>query len=107
MHLHLTASYSLDGIHEDTVSVAGDVLTVDGIDYDLSAIPEGGEATPEGLDHPFRGKITREGGVIHATVRVRMANTADLREVADWTIPNASGAITIPAARKPEPEAAE
>jgi len=66
MKLILSPQAGLPGATETTASVAGDVLTVDGVAYDLSAIPEGGEATPEG-DHPFIGTITRTGGEIVAT----------------------------------------
>lgn len=48
---------------ETAASVAGDTLTVDGVDYDLSAVQEGDTATVEG-DAPFVGPITREGGEI-------------------------------------------
>jgi hypothetical protein len=41
-------------------------------------VPEGGLAKPEGA-HPFVGAITRQGGVIHATVRVALSDTAKVR----------------------------
>lgn len=45
--------------HTTQVSLSGLVLTIDGVDYDLSVIPEGGEA--EGQDgSPFLGKVTRD-----------------------------------------------
>ncbi len=44
-----------------TVSLAGLILTIDGIDHDLSVIPIGGEA--EG-DTPFIGKVTRDACTI-------------------------------------------
>lgn len=55
---------ALPGHPDDTVEVDGDTITVNGVDYDLSAIPEGGEATAEG-EHPFAGPIRREGGELH------------------------------------------
>ena len=67
MKLTTSAQAGLPGTPETTASVAGDVLTVNGITYDLSLVPEGGEATPEG-DHPFIGTITRTNGEIVATI---------------------------------------
>lgn len=65
MKLTLHLSAGLPGDNETTASVAGDVLCVDGVEYDLSAVPEGGRAAPQG-EHPFSGAITRIDGVIHA-----------------------------------------
>ena len=101
MHLTLSPTVGLPGQPETTLHVAGDIITVDGTPYDLSPVPEGGEATAE--DSPFVGKITRFGGVIHCTVRVRLGDTAaDDQPDSPWVIENADGGITIPAARKPE-----
>lgn len=71
--VHLAAG--LPGADETTASVAGDVLTVSGIAYDLSAVPEGGRAEPQG-NHPFIAPITREGGVIHAALAWRYDGAA-------------------------------
>lgn len=46
------------------VSVAGDVLTIDGTDYDLSLIPEGGNAICE-KENVFVGEATRDPKVIY------------------------------------------
>ncbi len=67
MKLTLSPIMGLPGQPDTAASVAGDVLTVNGVAYDLTAIPEGAEATPEG-DHAFIGNITRTGGEISATV---------------------------------------
>ncbi len=53
------------------VSVAGDIVTVNGTDYDLSAVPEGGEGWPGGGGHPFLGPIRREDGQIVCAVKYR------------------------------------
>ena len=106
MHLTLSPQVGLPGQPETTLHVAGDVLTIDGTAYDLSPVPEGGEG--EWPDSPFIGPIRRIGGVIHATVLARLGDTAaNDQPDSPWVIPNASGAVTIPALRKPEPEAAE
>ena len=107
MQLTLVPQMGLPGQPESALHVVGDVITIDGAPYDLSAIPEGGEG--EWPDSPFIGPIRRIGGVIEATVLVRLGDTAaDCQscDPAHWVIPNASGTVTIPAARKPQ-EAAE
>ena len=103
MHLTLSPQAGLPGQPETTLHVAGDVLTIDGTPYDLSPVPEGGEG--DWPDSPITGPIRRIGGVIHATVLVRLGDdAADCQscDPAHWVIPNASGAVTIPAARKPK-----
>ena len=106
MHLTLTPQQGLPGQPEMTIHVAGDTITIDGTPYDLSPVPEGGEATAE--DSPFVGKITRINGIIHCTVLVHLCDTADDDQPdSPWVIENATGDITIPAIRKPEQEGAE
>ena len=102
MHLILSPQAGLPGQPETTIQVAGDVLTIDGLHYDLSPVPEGGEGEWE--DGPFIGPIRRIGGVIHCKVCVTLGpDTADDQppDWAHWTIPDAEGGITIPALRKP------
>lgn len=65
LEIHLIAA--APGASETTAFVAGEILTVDGTAYDLSAVPEGGQAVAQGA-HPFTGPITRENGVIHAAL---------------------------------------
>lgn len=50
-----------------TITVSADAITVNGHLYDLSAIPEGGIAEPQG-DHPFVGDIERKDGGFHVRV---------------------------------------
>ena len=103
MKLTLSPMRGLPGQPETEISVSGDVITVDGAPYDLSAVPEGGEATPQGDTHPFTGKITRQGGVIACTVRVLLDDTAEGIQPDDpalWTIDAIDGPVTIPALRK-------
>ena len=47
--------------HETKISVKGDILTYDGVVYDLSVIPEGGEVQGE---LPALGVIRRVNGII-------------------------------------------
>ena len=99
MHLTLSPQAGLPGAAETTLHVAGDVLTIDGTPYDLSPVPESGEATAE--DSPFVGKITRVNGVINCTVLVQLGSTAADDQGRDpWIIENATGDVTIPVIRK-------
>ena len=103
MHLILTPQAGLPGQPETTLSVVGDTLTRDGTQWNLQDIPEGGEGVFDDADSPFIGPIRRIGGKIHATVLVRLGDTAaDDQPDSPWVIPNASGTVTIPAARKQE-----
>lgn len=104
MQLQLNPVTVLSGRPETTLSVKGDTITVDGVDYDLSAIPEGGEATAQG-DHPFAGPITRAGGVLNVPVRVVLGPDAEHRQPTDpahWRVEAPDGPVTIPATRKAE-----
>ncbi|MBN8291015.1 hypothetical protein JI664_03465 [Rhodobacter sp. NTK016B] len=104
MHLILSPIRGLPGQVETVISVAGDVLIIDGVAYDLAPVPEGGRATPAPGDHPFVGPITREGGVIHATIRVVLDDTAAPDQLASpWAVTVADGPVTIPADRIEEP----
>lgn len=100
MHLTLTPQVGLPGQPEMTIRVAGDSITIDGVLYDLAAIPEGGQATAEG-DHPFIGPIKRQGGTIYATVIARLGDSAATDQPdGPWVIKNAAGIVAIPAARR-------
>jgi hypothetical protein len=103
MHLTLSPQAGLPGQPEMTIHVAGEVMTLDGVPYDLSPVPEGGEGWPEG-DTPLIGPIRRINGVIHATLIARLGDTAAPDQGGPWVIPDAEGDVIIPAARKPEPE---
>jgi hypothetical protein len=105
MKISLSPVRGLPGQPETEISVSGDTVTVDGTPYDLSAVPEGGEALPRGHDHPFNGPITRQDGVIHCTLRVLLDDSAEADQPADpahWTVTVADGAVTIPATRDTE-----
>ena len=73
-------------------------------------MPEGGEAVPEGDDHPFVGPITRTGGVIHLGLRLAYDTGTALpgqpTEPAHWSIPLTSGALPDPITRKPQEDEA-
>ena len=107
MKITLHPIAGLPGAADDAVSVAGDVLTVNGTAYDLSTVPEGGEAMPEG-DHPFIGPITRKDGELHLGLRlVYDRGTALPDQPVDpdhWRVTLTSGALPDPIARKTEAE---
>jgi hypothetical protein len=99
MHLTLSPMRGLPVQPETTLHVAGDVLTIDGTPYDLSPIPEGGEG--EWPDSPIIGRITRQDGILQATVQVALGDDAASNQPGSpWVIDNAGGTVPIPAARK-------
>lgn len=106
MKLTLYLIAGLPGADETTADVAGDVLTVNGEAYDLSSIPDGGQAGATG-DHPFIGPIQRIDGVIHAPLIWHYDGVTALEDqgedhpVADVT----SGPVDAPVARKGGAEA--
>ena len=100
----------LPGQSDTSASVNGDVITVNGTAYDLSAIPEGGFADPVGSSHPFVGRITRIQGAIHLRMMWRYSTeTAQPDQPAEHEAQTiASGAVPDPIVRKPsEPEEEE
>jgi len=104
MKLTLTPTRGLPGQPETQITVSGDTITVDGVAYDLSPVPEGGEAVPvAGSDHPFVGKITRQGGVIACAVRVMLGDDATPDQPVDpghWSLIASDGPVALPAERK-------
>lgn len=102
MKLTLIPQRNLPDRPETTTYVAGDVLTVDGEAYDLSVVPEGGIAIPEGF--PFVGNIARTNGVIEATLIVQYDDTVISCEGAPWVIENAEGDVFAPFIRRPVEE---
>jgi len=106
MKLTISPVAGLPGANETTASVAGDTLTLDGVPYDLSAVPEGGEATPEGDDHPFVGTITRTNGEIHAAIRWVYGDDADRdqpNDPAHWVVTVGDGPLPSPVVKMPAP----
>lgn len=95
----------LPGQPETTASVSGDVITVDGVAYDLSAVPEGGYAEPEG-DHPFVGRISRIAGELHLSLRwIYDVATAEAHQPAAAPVLNVTtGEVPDPITRKPVPQ---
>ena len=86
-----------------TVSISGLVVTVNGIDYDLSQIPEGGqaEAMP---DTPFIGVLTREQVNIVYTFNSFNVEQNNAFTLDDLTFDIESGEIPCPIQWKPVEE---
>jgi hypothetical protein len=105
MKLTLHMQAGLPGDPETTASVAGDILTIDGVEYDLSPVPEGGQAVPEGAS-PFVGFMTRAGGEIAAEILWRYdAATADPDQGGQIPVVTVTaGPLPDPVARLPEPD---
>lgn len=110
MQIIITPEANLPGQPDDAVTVSGDTITVNGAPFDLSGIPEGGEATAGGA-HPFTGPIRREGGTLIVPLRVRYdTSTAEPSQPRDWnhwTVTVESGALPDRVIRKPAQEIAE
>lgn len=103
MILTLIPCHGLPGQSETTLRVAGDVLWLDGQPCDLGAVPEGGEGlAPAGS--AFVGPVTRSGGVLRATLRVILDATAARDQPESWTLTLTGGDVTLPVARRPNPE---
>lgn len=96
--------------HDTVLTVSGDIITIDGLSYDLSSIPEGGEARDEDPASPFEGMIRRVNGQITCTVRARFdAATAAPQESTDWadyTFEVKFGTVPDPIRRRTEEPAA-
>ena len=93
----------VSGNKTTTVSISGLTVTVDGTEYDLSIIPEGGQAEAS-EDSPFIGTVTRES----VTIRYEYdSSKADPNQSANWddyTFDVVEGEVPCPIRWKPEPE---
>lgn len=85
------------------VSISGLVLAIDGTDYDLSIIPEGGQAeASEGS--PFIGIVTRDSVTVRYEYESMKAEPDQSTDWADWTFEVVQGEVPCPIRWKPEPE---
>lgn len=105
---------NLPGQPDDEVSVAGDVLTVNGVEYDMSPLQEGDEArfereTDDEPECPIAGHVRRLGGEIHLHLQFRYATSTAMpdqpQELA--TVSIASGPLPDPVLRRPPPVVAQ
>lgn len=89
--------------HNTAVSVRGLIVTVDGTDYDLSVIPEGGQAEAE-EDSPFIGVVTRDEVTINYCYDSSKAEPVQSIDWNDYTFNIESGDVPCPIRWLPEPE---
>ena len=75
------------------VSVSGLVITVDGTDYDLSVIPEGGQAEGEA---PFVGTVTRDEVTIQYHYESLAAEPDQSTDWGDYTFTDPQGVVPSP-----------
>ena len=88
-----------------TVSLIGLVLTIDGTEYDLSIIPEGGQAeASEGS--PFIGTVTRDSVTIRYEYDSMKAEPDQSTNWADYTFEVVQGEVPCPIKWKPESQEA-
>ena len=86
-----------------TVSINGLVLAIDGTEYDLSIIPEGGQAEAS-EDSPFIGTVTRESVTIRYEYDSMKAAPDQSTNWGDYTFDVVEGEVPCPIKWKPEPE---
>lgn len=86
-----------------TVSLSNLVLTIDGAEYDLSIIPEGGQAEAS-EDSPFIGTVTRESVTIRYEYDSSKAEPDQSTNWDDYTFEVVEGEVPCPIRWKPEPE---
>lgn len=78
-----------------SVSVSGLALTIDGIEYDLSIIPEGGQAEASEDSH-FIGTVTRDSVTIRYEYDSSKAEPNQSTNWDDWTFFVESGDVPSP-----------
>ena len=92
--------------HTTLVSVNDLVITVDGVDYDLSVIPEGGQAEAD-ENSPFIGTVTRDKVTVKYYYDMFKAKENQSKDWADYTFDIESGDVPCPIKWKPEPSPIE
>lgn len=108
MIITLSPVAGLPGQPETEIVASGDRITVDGLSWDFSALPEGEEIVPQG-EHPFLGPVRREGGDIRCMLCCLYSpGTAAPNQPsnpAHWTVSLGDGPVVPAIIRRPETEA--
>lgn len=78
-----------------TASVSGLTVTVDGTDYDLSVIPENGQAEAD-INSPFIGTVTRDAVTIRYEYNSQSAEPNQSTDWVDYTFDIGSGDVPCP-----------
>lgn len=86
-----------------TVSISGLTVTVDGVEYDLSIIPEGGQAEAS-EDSPFIGAVTRDSVTIRYEYDSSKAEQDQSTDWDDYTFGVVGGEVPCPIKWKPDQE---
>lgn len=76
-----------------TVSLSGLVLTIDGVPYDMSVIPAGGQAE---ADAPFVGIVTRDEVTIQYHYDSQLAEPNQSTNITDYTFDVIDGDVPSP-----------
>jgi len=106
MKITIISQCAQPGAVETSVSVSGDILTIDGDAYDLADIPEGGRVyfEPEGDEIlPFVGDATRQNGEVSLSILFRFdPSTAEPNQPKDLVTQSVfSGPLPDPITRLP------
>lgn len=88
------------------VSVSGLMVTVDGVDYDLSIIPMGGQAEAA-EDSPFVGIVTRDLVRVRYCYDINKAESIQSTDWNDYTFEIESGEVPCPIKWLPETDIEE
>lgn len=78
-----------------SVSINGLIVTVDGTEYDLSVIPEGGQAEAD-ENGPFIGTVTREQVTIRYEYDSQLAEPNQSTDWDDFTFDVTAGEVPCP-----------
>lgn len=78
-----------------TVSVSGQAVTIDGTDYDLSVIPEGGQAEAD-ENSQFIGTVTRDAVTIRYEYDGQLAEPDQSTDWDDYTFDVTAGDVPCP-----------
>lgn len=80
-----------------SLSVAGDVLTINGEDFDFGALGEGDVLPIGAVASPFvMGTVTRTGGAVMASILLPLPADASLARRFPVVVDIASGQVEIP-----------
>ena len=88
------------------ISINGLIVNVDGTDYDLSIISEGGSAEAD-EGSPFTGTVTREQVTVKYHYDMFKAEDDQSADWNDYTFDVVSGDVPCPIEWKPEPSPIE
>lgn len=81
------------------ISLAGLILTIDGTEYDLSVVPEGGQAE---ADEPFIGVVTLDACTIQYQYSTDIYEPSQSTDPSDYIIDLQDGEVlTCPLIKRP------